>query len=153
MLGVHKLPGGVRVIDAMGPDDDDIQWKGTFLAADVGDAVGTAQYIDSMRQMGAPVQLSWDVFQYTVIIAHFKFEEEYTSVVPFELVCKVVSDPNSPASQGSGTDLDGLVSGDMQNTLGSAQNLNMTVPGNLPTPFSSTPGSPSPANQAITWNG
>jgi hypothetical protein len=29
---VHRLPGGSRVIDTLGPDDDDYSWDGTFIA-------------------------------------------------------------------------------------------------------------------------
>jgi hypothetical protein len=31
-LAVHKLPGGARVIDALGPDDTEIGWSGIFAA-------------------------------------------------------------------------------------------------------------------------
>jgi hypothetical protein len=30
MTAVHKLPGGARVVDTLGPDEKDIQWTGTF---------------------------------------------------------------------------------------------------------------------------
>ncbi|HZT90255.1 MAG TPA: hypothetical protein VFA12_20110 [Stellaceae bacterium] len=152
-LGVHQLPGGVRIVDVMGPSDDDIHWKGTLYSDDVGDAVAAALEIDQMRQTGTPVTLSWDVLSYTVVIAHFKPEFEFVSRVPFEMVIKVIDDPQSPADQNGTGDLDTLVAGDMTNTLNSATQLNMTVPSAMPSPFSASFGSAQPANQAITWNG
>ena len=32
-MAVHKLIGGQRVIDTLGPDDEDIQWSGRFFGA------------------------------------------------------------------------------------------------------------------------
>src|SRR5689334_14980148 len=33
-MAVHRLPGGRRVIDAMGRDDADIAWTGVFTGSD-----------------------------------------------------------------------------------------------------------------------
>ena len=38
-LAVHMLPGGGRVVDAMGPDDAPIRWSGTFSGVDAAERV------------------------------------------------------------------------------------------------------------------
>src|SRR6185312_11704495 len=92
-LGVHQLPAGVRIIDSLGPDDDDIHWAGMFLQdGESPDPVQAAQHLDFLRKQGAPVQLSWDVFSYLVVIENFKANYEYISRVTFEMTCKVVQD-------------------------------------------------------------
>ena len=95
-LGVHQLPGGVRIIDAMGADDGDIEWKGMLLAGDVPDPVAAAEQIDQMRKQGAPVMLSWDTFQFLVVIDDFRADYEFTSRIPFEIKFKVVQDMTLP---------------------------------------------------------
>jgi hypothetical protein len=88
-LAVHRLPGGVRVIDAMGRDDADLIWSGTFSGPDAGDR---ARLLDLLRAQGLPLVLSWDAFVYTVVIA--RFEANYTSPwwIPYRIACTVAED-------------------------------------------------------------
>lgn len=63
---VHKLPGGARVVDTLGPDEKNIDWTGTFW----GDtAFADAQTLQSMRIAGAVVPLLFGGMSYQVIIA------------------------------------------------------------------------------------
>lgn len=89
-LAVHELPGGGRVIDAMGAQSADLVWSGVFSGADASERV---RLLDSLRLLAAEVALSWDVFTYTVIIE--RLEAEYSSPwwIPYHLTCKVVQDP------------------------------------------------------------
>src|SRR5260221_491868 len=93
-LGVHQLPAGGRIIDSMGTDDSDITWKGMFLKRGAGDPdpVEAARYIDYLRKQGAPVDLSWDAFQYRVLIEQYKPSYEFPTRVTFDIVMKVVED-------------------------------------------------------------
>ena len=67
-LAVHRLPGGARVIDAMGRDDAQIAWTGIFSGADGG---ARARLVDLMRADGSVWPLTWDNFFYSVVIAEF----------------------------------------------------------------------------------
>jgi hypothetical protein len=151
-LGVHQLPGGIRVIDTMGPDEDDIHWQGWFYSDDGFDPVAAAQSLDRKRRAGIPVTLAWDSFQYTVLIEHFKGEYEFPSRVGFELSCKVVQDDTAGSPDDGSGDLDGLFGNDLGNVLNAAQGLGMIVPGNLPSTFSSTVGAAIAAATDITWS-
>jgi len=53
-LVVHKLIGGNRVIDAMGPDDADISWSGRFQGPT---ATPKANALDPLRRAGAQLPL------------------------------------------------------------------------------------------------
>jgi hypothetical protein len=88
-LAIHRLLGGVRVIDALGRDDSDIAFSGTFSGPD---ATLRARLIDEMRVSGLPMPLTWDVFFYSVIIK--KFEADYRSGwwIPYRMTCTVVCD-------------------------------------------------------------
>lgn len=93
-LAIHLLPGGTRVIDALGRDDSDISFSGTFSGPD---ATLRARSVDEMRVSGLPIPLTWDVFFYSVIIR--KFEADYRSGwwIPYRMTCAVVCDEASGA--------------------------------------------------------
>jgi hypothetical protein len=88
-LAVHKLPGGVRVIDAMGRDDADIAWSGVISGAD---ASARAAMLDAMRAAGDVLPLNWDQFFYSVVIARLQLD--YTSPwwIEYRITCKVLLD-------------------------------------------------------------
>ena len=87
---VHKLPGGARIIDAMGPDDADIAWQG-YLAGS--EALDQARLLDSMRVAGAALPLSWDAALYTVVIAHLDFTYTNSWWISYRIRCAVVTAP------------------------------------------------------------
>ncbi len=88
-MAVHRLPGGARVIDAMGPDDAPIIWSGAFSGADAADR---ARLIDLLRVEGLPLPLAWDAFAYLVVIARFEAEYEHANWVPYRIACTVLLD-------------------------------------------------------------
>ena len=88
-LTVHRLPGGMRVIDVMGRDDADLRWSGIFsgpLAAD------RARTLDLLRAQGRPLSLSWDAFFYTVVIARFEADYTRPTWIAYRITCKVLAD-------------------------------------------------------------
>ena len=93
-LAIHRLPGGARVIDAMGPDDAPIAWAGTFSGSDAADR---ARALDLLRSEGAVLPLAWDAFAYLVVIAGFEASYERTNWVPYRIACAVLADQTQPA--------------------------------------------------------
>jgi hypothetical protein len=106
MLAVHKLIGGDRVTDAMGPDPDDIEWTGRFQ---YGDVLSRARMLEAMRDAGNPVLLICDEIARTVIVSSFEFEYERPYQAPYKICCSVIPD-SGPAAAPT---LDSLISGDM----------------------------------------
>ena len=88
-LAVHNLPGGVRVIDAMGRDDAQIAWSGVFSG---GDASLRARAIDLMRVQGSVWPLVWDAFFYSVMIARFEADYAHANWIPYRIGCTVLRD-------------------------------------------------------------
>ena len=87
-IEVHKLPGGVRVFDVLGRDDDAISWKGVLMQDSVRQR---AQLLDEMRVSGEVVPLSWGTHLFSVVVSAFKcedmpFRSEYT------ITCEVLRD-------------------------------------------------------------
>ena len=88
-MAVHRLPGGARVIDAMGRDDAAISWSGIFTG---GDANARALLLDSLRGAGLTLPLSWDIFFYSVVISEFSAEYQAGWWIPYRISCTVVQD-------------------------------------------------------------
>ncbi|HET9019773.1 MAG TPA: hypothetical protein VFN46_09305, partial [Acetobacteraceae bacterium] len=88
-LAVHHLPGGARVIDAMGRDDAPILWSGAFAGPDAADR---ARLLDLLRVEGLPLPLAWDEFAYLVVIARFEAIYERPNWVPYRIACTVLLD-------------------------------------------------------------
>jgi hypothetical protein len=94
-LAVHRLPGGGRVIDALGRDDADIAWSGIFTGPD---ASARARLLDGMRVAGAALPLTWDAFYYTVLIERFEAQYAHPTWVPYKLSCTVLRDEAAPVA-------------------------------------------------------
>jgi hypothetical protein len=88
-LAVHKLIGGTRITDAMGPDDADITWSGIFLSPD---AMSRADTLNEMRKTSGPFELIFGDRYYLVMISDFSAEMRKISHVPYKLTLCVLTD-------------------------------------------------------------
>jgi hypothetical protein len=97
-LKVHRLPGGARVIDAMGRDDAQITWSGVFSGPGAGDR---ARLLDVMRAGGAVWPLSWDSFFYSAVIAEFRADYARVNWIPYRIACTVLRDETAALLNGA----------------------------------------------------
>lgn len=88
-LTVHTLPGGARVVDAMGPDDRNLSWSGIVSGAD---AAGRVRQLDRLRRSGLALPLTWDGWRFTVIISDFEADSAKPWWVPYRISCTVLSE-------------------------------------------------------------
>lgn len=87
VLAVHRLPGGNRVIDAMGPDDADIKWSGRFRGSN---AEERALLLDFMRRSGQQQLLAWSLERFQVVIREFTANFQQPFEIPYSITCTVV---------------------------------------------------------------
>jgi hypothetical protein len=112
-LAVHRLPGGARVIDAMGRDDAAISWSGAFSGPDAGPR---ARLADLLRAEGGAWPLAWDGFFFTVVVSAFRAEYAAANWIPYRIACTVLRD------EAAGLVEDGLaLAGDVLGDLAAAQ--------------------------------
>lgn len=90
---VHKLVGGVRQIDALGPDPDDISWTGWLTGES---ALPRAMELKRLCRTGAQLALTWSGLAYTVTVQSAKFDFRLAWRIQYTLTCTVVSDDTSP---------------------------------------------------------
>jgi hypothetical protein len=88
-LITHRLPGGRRVVDAMGTDDRDLEWSGCFTGTL---ATLRARQLDTMRRQGRPLELLWHSYAYRVVISSFEADFERFYDIPYRICCVVVLD-------------------------------------------------------------
>lgn len=93
----HTMPGGKRVIDALGRDDRDLQWSGIFLSAD---AAERAAAVDAMRVAGKPVALMFGDYTYTVVLTEFSAELRRPGHMPYQITCMVLRDESQGPQTG-----------------------------------------------------
>jgi hypothetical protein len=86
-IAVHKLPGGARVLDVMGPDNAEICWTGYL---DESNSSAIAQAIDALRQSAQVLTLAWDIFSYQVIISEFLCSITHIPM-PYRITCTVLT--------------------------------------------------------------
>jgi hypothetical protein len=118
-MQVHKLLGGARVIDALGRDDEALEWSGRFQG---GDAEGRAQTLDQIRIAGQPVLLTWGSRSYTVVVASFRWKWQRFYQILYSISC-VVQDDGTTAPASSNATTDDLVGGDMDSIADITPNL------------------------------
>ena len=118
---VHKLPGGQRVIDTLGPDEAPIVWKGQFFGDD---AYDTALALDAMRAAGAVVPLMWGGQFRSVIIDDFIYRVRRLPVwVEYAITCTVSSSFSGGGAGATGNSsvaviIDTLVLSDLTSAIG-----------------------------------
>jgi hypothetical protein len=88
---VHKLPGGSRVIDTLGPDEADISWSGFFFA---NTALQQCQTLDALRAAGKVVTLTFAGMSRQVVIKNFLPKiRRFPNWVDYEISCTVSANP------------------------------------------------------------
>jgi hypothetical protein len=97
-MTVHTLPGGERIIDVMGRDEDAPSWGGIFLG---NNAMDRAKQLDVLRAAGNVQQLSWGTLSYSVIIKSFQPEYKFAYHIPYKIVCEVLRDNATPIPDNS----------------------------------------------------
>lgn len=109
-MAVHKLPGGSRVIDTLGPDDMDISWHGRFWGDN---AMGVALQLDAMRAAGTPMPLSFGGQAWLVVISEFNARiERFPQDVLYHVTCVIASAP-SQGFLGANFGIGALISADL----------------------------------------
>lgn len=106
----HKLIGGARVVDAMGPDEDDLTWSGRFQGSN---ALAQANQLDALRAAGVKVPLVFADRMYMVLITSAVLNYERPYQIPYTVTCLAVSSPNIGGFDQTVPSIDSLVSDDM----------------------------------------
>ena len=113
---IHKLPGGRRILDILGPDEANIDWVGEFYG---NDAYSTALALDAMRAAGQVVSLTWGGQFRSVIIDNFVYKVRRLPVwVEYSVSCTVYQNPSLGTLGESIGSVESLVVSDLASAAG-----------------------------------
>jgi hypothetical protein len=108
---VHKLPGGARVIDTLGPDEANVVWKGFFFG---NDAYSIALTLDGMRAAGNVISLTWGGQFRSVIIESFIYKVRRLPVwVEYDINLMVYQNPSLGILGGIVSTVDSMILSDL----------------------------------------
>ncbi|ADE12131.1 hypothetical protein [Sideroxydans lithotrophicus] len=119
-LTVHKLVGGRRSVDAMGPDDKPLQWSGMLLGQS---ALPRARYLDWLRKSGKQCVLTWSELAYLVVVESFDADFERFYKMPYTISCLVVQDLSQPIMATPSPSLDDVMRDDITKALAAGQKI------------------------------
>jgi len=122
-LAIKKMIGGVRDIQALGPDPRPLEWSGIFFPTQDGQsALDRALTLEGMKNAAQPIALSWDELYLMVYIRTFEPDYRFGRI-PYKIVCEVLQDLTAPVYGDAGPDADDLINGD----LNSANSLTSSI--------------------------
>lgn len=114
-MAVHKLLGGRRAIDTLGPDDHDIYWRGTFYG---NDAYSTCLALDALRAQGQPMPLSFAGQSFVVVIAEFRADiERLPQLIEYSITCVISQNGGQGVLGAIGFGAGSLLSGDLTSAI------------------------------------
>ena len=86
-LVIHSLPGGGRIVDAMGAEDAPIRWTGVFSGQQAAERV---RAVERLRRSGQRQSLTWDAWLYSVVVQEFEAEITSTCWIPYRITLCIV---------------------------------------------------------------
>ncbi len=116
-LSIKDLPGGVRVVDAMGAFERPLEWSGLFFGAT---ALERSRGLDALRKSGLVQNLTWSQYNYNVIVREFAADHRRQFEIPYRIVCEVVQDLTTPASSPGTPPIDDAIADDADTASGLA---------------------------------
>jgi hypothetical protein len=112
---IHKLPGGSRVIDTLGPDEAAVVFSGEFFG---NNAYGMALSLDAIRAQGNVVELQWGGQFRQVIVRNFIYHVKRLPVwVEYTITLEVQSNPQQGPLGSIASTVDQLVTTDLATAL------------------------------------
>jgi hypothetical protein len=115
MMAVHRLPGGQRVVDTLGPSESDIQFRATVFE---NDAYEFTEALDALRIGGAQVPLTFAGRYYLVIVRHVKIDiHRFPQLVAYDVSCLVTNNQMAGNLGSAASTVTSLVSADLATAM------------------------------------
>lgn len=89
-LVIHSLPGGGRIVDAMGANEAPIRWSGVFSGQQAAERV---RLVERLRRSGQRQLLTWNAWRYFAVIEEFEAQVSSSWWIPYTIkLCILTSD-------------------------------------------------------------
>jgi hypothetical protein len=131
-VAIHTLAGGTRILERLGPDDGDIQFRGIFSGPH---AEARMRAINNLRLTGEVVWLTWESFRYQVVVKSFMADYYSPWWISYQIRCLIAHQDGAADLQSLA--LSALVSADLAEALAAAAATSIPL-GLLQTALSAT---------------
>ncbi len=122
---IHRLPGGGRIVDAMGVDDSAISWGGFFTGPS---AAARARLVDSMRQSGELVGLSFGDYAFNVVVIHFEYDlQDRGALIAYRIRTETIPDAIAQTDD-SQADMTSSLSADIASATAALAGFGLSAP-------------------------
>lgn len=121
-LAIHILSTGHRVVERLGPEDDEIVFQGTFSGPN---AEARVQLFDNLRLSGETVWLTWESFRRRVVVKSFVADYHSPWWIPYRANCAVVDQIIVVPKQS--TTLGALISADLSSALSASTGTSIQI--------------------------
>jgi hypothetical protein len=91
-MTVHKLVGGTRYIDTMGPDNAEVSWSGKFLSQD---ASFRADQLDIIRKSGQVVDVVFAGRYYSGVVSQFTAQQITQFLLDYQVSITILADESA----------------------------------------------------------
>jgi hypothetical protein len=117
MLAEHRMIGGAKEVQAMGPSDEPLAWSGWFYGPD---AIDRAMALDALRKGGQAQELVFSKLRYRVVVQRFVADLHRDNDIPYSISCVVQEDLTAPIAPSEAATVDQMMVSDMStaNVLG-----------------------------------
>lgn len=92
---VHKSSSGERIIEQLGPDEEDIWFEGVLSGSQ---AEQRARALDILRLSGETVWLTWESFRYQVVVKSLSFRYHSPWWIEYKACCLIAVQPGVTAA-------------------------------------------------------
>jgi hypothetical protein len=96
-LAIHRMSSGARLVERLGPDDNDITFEGVFSGPN---AEARAREMDSLRISGDTIWLTWQSFRRLVVVKNLLLSYDNSMWLPFRLTLTVARQQMAMAIDG-----------------------------------------------------
>jgi hypothetical protein len=128
----HTLAGGTRILERLGPDDADIQFRGIFSGPQ---AEARMRAINNLRLTGEVVWLTWESFRYPVVVKSFLADYHSPWWISYQIGCLVARQDGAAVPQDLA--LSALVTADLAQAVAAVSGTSIQL-GSLQTALSGT---------------
>jgi hypothetical protein len=119
----HKYVGGLRTIDVLGVDWDDLQWSGIINGPE---SAARVQALERMRDAGEQLTFTLGDYSFEVVVAEFVPVYEFVFRRPYSIKLEIVQRNDTPAKVDALTgSLDALINSDVGQSLNLSSVINV----------------------------
>lgn len=123
-VAIHRLYGGGRVVECLGPDPSEISFEGAFTGPD---AALRARTVENLRVSGQAVWLTWDSFRFNVVVQTLAADYRSPWWIWFRIVCVVASTSGPAVSALAATA--GQIADDVASVVSAVTDLGLDLTG------------------------